>query len=47
MQVTETYIINYVVKWLKTNVDEPPPEGVAEDSANLLEKITELKEELK
>jgi len=47
MQVSEKFIIEYVVRWLKSNVDEPPLEGVAEDSANLLEKIEELKEELK
>ena len=46
MQVSEKFIIDYVVGWLKSNIDEPPPEGVAEDSANLLEKIEELKEEL-
>ena len=36
-------IINMVIRWLNSNIDEPPPEGVQEDSANLKEKI-ELEE---
>ena len=32
-------IINMVIRWLDSNIDEPPPEGVQEDSANLKEKI--------
>ena len=32
-------IIEYVIRWLDSNIDEPPPEGVREDSANLKEKI--------
>jgi len=32
-------IIGYVIRWLDSNIDEPPPEGVREDSANLKEKI--------
>ena len=32
-------ILEYVVRWLDSNIDEPPPEGVQEDSANLKEKI--------
>ena len=32
-------IIDMVVRWLDSNIDEPPPEGVQEDSANLKEKI--------
>ena len=32
-------IIEYVIRWLDSNIDEPPPEGVQEDSANLKEKI--------
>ena len=32
-------IIDYVTRWLDSNIDEPPPEGVQEDSANLKEKI--------
>ena len=35
----EKAIIEYVVRWLDSNIDEPPPEGVQEDSANLKEKI--------
>ena len=31
-------IIDYVIRWLDSNIDEPPPEGVQEDSANLKEK---------
>jgi|TARA_E500000318_G_scaffold100826_1_gene103799 hypothetical protein len=38
-------IIEYVETWLNTNMDEPPPEGTSEDSANLLQKIQEMKEE--
>ena len=44
--MTEKFIIDYVVRWLKSNIDEPPPEGVAEDSANLLEKIEEFRESI-
>ena len=32
-------VIEYVIRWLDSNIDEPPPEGVQEDSANLKEKI--------
>ena len=32
-------IIDMVIRWLDSNIDEPPPEGVQEDSANLKEKI--------
>ena len=32
-------IIEYVIRWLDSNIDEPPPEGVQEASANLKEKI--------
>jgi len=32
-------VIEYVIRWLNSNIDEPPPEGVQEDSANLKEKI--------
>ena len=32
-------IIEYVIRWLDSNIDEPPLEGVQEDSANLKEKI--------
>ena len=32
-------IIEYVIRWLDSNIDEAPPEGVREDSANLKEKI--------
>ena len=32
-------IIEYVIRWLDSNIDEPPPEGVREDSANLKEKV--------
>ena len=35
----EKAIIEYVVRWLDSNIDEGPPEGVQEDSANLKEKI--------
>jgi len=35
----EKAILEYVVRWLDSNIDEPPPEGVQEDSANLKEKI--------
>ena len=32
-------ILDYVIRWLDSNIDEGPPEGVQEDSANLKEKI--------
>ena len=32
-------IIEYILRWLDSNIDESPPEGVREDSANLKEKI--------
>ena len=32
-------ILDYVIRWLDSNIDEPPPEGVREDSAHLKEKI--------
>ena len=32
-------IIEYVISWLDSNIDEQPPEGIQEDSANLKEKI--------
>jgi hypothetical protein len=32
-------IIEYILRWLDSNIDEPPSEGVQEDSANLKEKI--------
>ena len=32
-------ILNYVIRWLDDNINNPPPEGTAEDSANLKEKI--------
>ena len=35
----EKAIIKMVLTWLDTNMDEPPPEGIQEDSANLKEKI--------
>ena len=35
----EKAILEYVVRWLDSNIDEGPPEGVQEDSANLKEKI--------
>ena len=37
--IKEKAILEYVVRWLDSNIDEPPPEGVQEDSANLKEKI--------
>ena len=33
-------IIEYVIRWLDSNIDEQPPEGIQEDSANLKEKIS-------
>lgn len=32
-------IIEYVIRWLDSNIDEQPPEGIQEDSSNLKEKI--------
>ena len=36
--------LEYTKAWLNTNMDEPPPEGIQEDSANLLQKINEILE---
>ena len=33
-------ILEYVIRWLDSNIDEQPPEGIQEDSANLKEKIS-------
>ena len=35
----EKAILDYVTRWLDSNIDEQPPEGIQEDSANLKEKI--------
>ena len=35
----ERAIIEYVLKWLDSNIDEPPKENISEDSVNLKEKI--------
>lgn len=35
----ERAILEYVIRWLDSNIDEQPPEGIQEDSANLKEKI--------
>jgi hypothetical protein len=35
----EKAIIEMILTWLDANMDEPPPEGIQEDSANLKEKI--------
>jgi hypothetical protein len=35
----EKAIIDMVLTWLDINMDEPPLEGIQEDSANLKEKI--------
>ena len=35
----EKAIIDMVLTWLDTNMDEPPLEGIQEDGANLKEKI--------
>ena len=39
MNKKEKAIIEMVIRWLDSNIDEAPPEGVQEDSANLKEKI--------
>jgi len=36
--------LEYTKAWLNTNMDEPPPESIQEDSANLLQKINEILE---
>ena len=36
----EKAILEYVIRWLDSNIDEQPPEGIQEDSANLKEKIS-------
>ena len=35
----EKEILEYVIRWLYSNIDEQPLEGIQEDSANLKEKI--------
>ena len=35
----ERAIIEYVLQWLNSNIDEPPKENLSEDSANLKQKI--------
>ena len=35
----EQAIIEYVLQWLNSNIDEPPKESISEDSVNLKEKI--------
>jgi hypothetical protein len=35
----EKAILEYIIRWLDSNIDEQPPEGIQEDSANLKEKI--------
>ena len=35
----EKAIVQYVLRWLNSNIDDQPPEGIQEDSANLKEKI--------
>lgn len=32
-------ILNYIERWLDSNISEAPPEGIREDSANLKQKI--------
>ncbi len=39
MMNKEKAIIEMVIRWLDSNIDEAPPEGIQEDSANLKEKI--------
>ena len=40
-------ILKYIKDWLKVNIDSPDqtPEGLVQDSANLLEKIEEFEDE--
>ena len=35
----ERVIIEYILQWLNSNIDEPPKENISEDSVNLKEKI--------
>ena len=35
----EQAIIEYVLQWLNSNIDEPPKESISEDSVNLKKKI--------
>jgi hypothetical protein len=37
----QTKALELTKTWLEANIDEPPPEGIREDSENLLEKIEE------
>ncbi len=39
MKTKSEVILEYVVRWLDDNINNPPPEGAAADSANLKEKI--------
>jgi hypothetical protein len=39
-------IIKYVETWLNDNIDENYQETLAEDAANLLQKINEMKEKI-
>jgi hypothetical protein len=43
----ELELINYIKKWLQSNIDSPDetPEGLSEDSLNLLQKIEEYENE--
>jgi hypothetical protein len=36
----EKAILEYVIRWLDSNIDEHTGEGIQEDSANLKEKIS-------
>lgn len=40
-------LINYIKEWLQSNIDNPneTPEGLSEDSLNLLQKIEEYENE--
>jgi len=45
--MTHQDIVNYVKRWLNDNIDEGAvPESVGEDSANLLQKVMEMEEEI-
>ena len=45
--MTHQDIVNYVKRWLNDNIDEGEmAESVAEDLANLLQKVMEMEEEI-
>jgi len=44
--MTHEDIVSYVKRWLNNNIEEEVAESVGEDSANLLQKVMEMEEDL-